>query len=108
MLCVCSAGLLRSPTAALVLAQEYKYNTRSCGIEPSYALIPVSEVLLYWADEIVCMTGHQEEELKLLMKLFEIRETPVICLHIPDDFLYMDPDLVEMIKNNYSVQKATS
>ena len=31
VLCVCSAGLLRSPTAANVLHKEFGYNTRACG-----------------------------------------------------------------------------
>ena len=33
VLCVCSAGLLRSPTAAYVLSQApYNYNTRAAGL----------------------------------------------------------------------------
>lgn len=35
VLCVCSAGLLRSPTAALVLSKDpYNFNTRACGAVP--------------------------------------------------------------------------
>ena len=56
VLCVCSAGILRSATAALVLSKEpFNYNTRSAGVE-HYALIPITEVLLAWADEVICMT----------------------------------------------------
>jgi len=44
VLCVCSAGLLRSPTTAFVLSQEpYNYNTRAAGIVDDYALVPVDE-----------------------------------------------------------------
>ena len=47
VLCVCSAGLLRSPTAALVLAQDpYNYNTRAVGVTQDFALVPVDRVLL--------------------------------------------------------------
>ncbi len=63
VLCVCSAGLLRSPTTAVVLSKEpYNFNTRAAGCVPDYALIKVDAVLIHWADEIVCMewrTGRQ-------------------------------------------------
>jgi len=50
MLFVCSAGLLRSPTAAKV-AISLGYNARSCGSE-EYALIPLSINLIAWANKI--------------------------------------------------------
>ena len=53
VLCVCSAGLLRSPTVANVLHQELGYNTRAVGTAKEYALIPITEALVAWADEIV-------------------------------------------------------
>ena len=59
VLCVCSAGLLRSPTAAVVLNREYGYNTRACGTEVGHALIPLDETLMHWADEIVVMDRDQ-------------------------------------------------
>jgi predicted protein tyrosine phosphatase len=96
VLCVCSAGLLRSPTAAVVLSGEpFNYNTRSAGIEKSYALIPVDDVLIAWADEIVCMTIAQEEALSF------ITSKPIICLDIDDDFEYRDPRLVKLIEERY-------
>ena len=95
ILCVCSAGVLRSATTALVLSQEpFNYNTRSVGVE-YYALIPITEVLLTWADEIVCMT----EEHKIRLK--ELTEKPIKCLNIPDSYEYRNKDLMKMIKENY-------
>jgi len=97
VLCVCSAGLLRSPTAAVVLSQEpFGFNTRAAGIEPDFALIPVDEVLLSWADEIVCMTKTQQQE------LVERTNKPVVCLNIPDNFEYRNPDLMKMIADRYT------
>lgn len=56
VLCVCSAGLLRSPTTAVVLANEpFNYNTRAAGTSDEFALVPVDQALLTWANEIVCM-----------------------------------------------------
>ena len=48
VLFVCSAGLLRSATAARIYAS--KYNTRAAG-SANYALVPVSDELIAWADE---------------------------------------------------------
>lgn len=97
VLCVCSAGLLRSPTAALVLSQEpFNYNTRAAGLSGEYALILVDDVLLKWADEIVCMSKGQELELEIMMP-----RKPIICLDIPDNFEYRNPALKDLIHNKY-------
>lgn len=96
VLCVCSAGLLRSPTTALVLSQApYHFNTRAAGINPEYALVPVDEVLLEWADEIVCM------ERKQAVLLEKLTNKPVLCLEIPDHFRYRDTELMDMVKKQY-------
>lgn len=98
VLCICSAGLLRSPTTAFVLSQEpYNFNTRAAGLVPEFALIPVDEVLLSWADEIVCMTTEQAESLKGRVK----KDKTLICLNIPDNFAYRDPELMTLIATNY-------
>lgn len=99
VLCVCSAGLLRSPTAARVLAETYGYNTRAAGLDREHALIPVDDALLYWADEIVCMT--QEQLKQILNCTNHLEGQKYICLDISDDFGYMDKSLVELIKNRY-------
>lgn len=96
VLCVCSAGVLRSPTAALVLSQApFNFNTRCAGIA-YYALIPVTDVLLNWADEIVCMEDSQRRVLT------ELTDKPVVCLDIPDSFPYRDAELQKLIKEAYS------
>lgn len=97
VLCVCSAGLLRSPTTAVVLASPpFNYNTRAAGLVKEFALIPVDDVLLDWADEIVCMTSEQQQALELITK------KPIICLDIPDNFKYRDPKLMKLIAEQYS------
>lgn len=104
VLCVCSAGLLRSPTAALVLANEFGYNTRAVGLTPQFALIPVDLVLLTWADEIVCMDSDQEKELAGMCLRYKL-ERPIINLCIPDTFSYGDEILKTTIKHNYMIVK---
>ncbi len=98
VLCVCSAGLLRSPTAAWILGQEpWGYNTRAAGLEPDYALIPVDEVLLEWQDEIICMTEEQGVRLKKLAP-----KATIHVLNVPDNFGYRDEDLVRVLKDEFN------
>lgn len=96
VLCVCSAGLLRSPTLAWLLSNEpYNYNTRAAGLDVGHALIPVDDVLIEWADEIVCMDEYQQKVLK------ERTEKPVINLKIGDSFEYRDKGLIKIMKMHY-------
>lgn len=102
VLCICSAGLLRSPTAAVVLASEpYNFNTRAAGLDSDFALITVDEVLLNWADEIVCMNPKQESELVKIAP----KGIPVISLEIPDNYEYRNPKLMTMIRERYDAEQ---
>ena len=64
VLCACSAGLLRSATLQNFLIREYGYNVRNCGTDESYALIPISEALVEWADEIVFVNAQNYNMVK--------------------------------------------
>lgn len=101
VLCVCSAGILRSATAAHILCQEpYNFNTRNVGTAP-YALIPLTEDVLQWADEIICMEA--EHAIAVKMKLEEMMYTKrVITLDIEDIYEYRDPELVRLIQTKYN------
>ncbi len=98
VLCVCSAGVLRSPTAAFVLQKHYGHNTRSCGMVEAIALIPISEILVEWADEIVCMEIGQAEKLRGAYP-----EKAVQCLNIADRYWYMQDELVDLVRARYQV-----
>lgn len=95
VLCVCSAGLLRSPTMAVVLQKDYNYNTRSCGIH-DYALIQFDEVLGTWADEIVCVDSN------IAQYIPEQFSNKVTVLNIADIYEYMDTTLITTIKRQYA------
>lgn len=104
VLCLCSAGLLRSPTAAWVLSNEpYNYNTRAAGITPEYALIPLDEVLVAWADEILCVHEHIYDGLAAWAAVHGValkgKRLPV--LHIPDLYERRAPKLVALIEEQY-------
>ena len=110
VLCVCSAGLLRSPTAARVLQKEYGYNTRAAGIDGGHALIPVDVVLLHWADEIVVMDENQKFAIHKIQDEMvnknahlglNLHDTPIHNLNVPDMFGYMDERLQKIILERY-------
>lgn len=97
VLCVCSAGLLRSPTIAHVLSNEpYNCNTRACGYNEEYALVPLDPVLVAWADIIVCAN---EDHLAPVEELLPEGSTKkVYCLGIEDEYRAFDPRLIDSIK----------
>lgn len=103
VLCVCSAGLLRSPSLANVLHTDFGYNTRACGTSQMYALIPLSEALVEWADEIIFTDQEAYDSLDQLDKEY-IKDSgaEVFILDIPDNYDYMHPTLVEAVLHQYT------
>ena len=100
VLAVCSANMLRSPTIAHVLASSpYDYNTRSAGTL-DFALIRVTDELLFWADEIVC--ADTEHATTINAKLMNLNlDKPIIDLRIPDNYEYRNPELIMLIQKRY-------
>lgn len=104
VLCVCSAGILRSPTTAWVLGMEpYNYNTRSVGVTPEHALIPLTSVHLSWCDEIVVMESWMADIVKEMGKsVLSFAKKPIIILGIEDLYCYRDIELISLIKMKYT------
>lgn len=101
VLCICSAGQLRSATTALVLSQEpFNYNTRAAGTHPEYALVLLDPVLASWADEFVCMGQEHINVLKVYLSKDDKRN--IINLELPDDYDYRDPELIKLITKRYT------
>jgi predicted protein tyrosine phosphatase len=97
VLCVCSAGLLRSPTAAWVLSNApFNFNTRAVGSNPDYAMLLLDAVNVCWADEVVVMDSSQANLVKELLNEYGW-DKPVHVLNTPDDYGYRDPELVELM-----------
>ena len=99
LLFVCSAGLLRSPTAANT-ATRLGYNSRSCG-SASYALIPTSVNLVHWANRIYFM--EENNFLEATETFYGDRETlallerKAIVWEIEDHYDFGDPWLTGRI-----------
>lgn len=101
VLCVCSAGLLRSPTTAQILMQEYGHNTRACGVH-DYALIPISTALISWADEVVFM---EQEHYDVVKDVQLLDGKDILILAVPDMYERMNPELVGIIKHQYKMAR---
>ena len=106
VLCLCSAGCLRSPSCATILQNKYGYNTRSAGVS-DYALIPVNTALLKWADEIICVEQDVFDTLMNDLNKYEesngerIELQNIIVLDIPDIYARMDAELQQLIIEQY-------
>ena len=96
LLFLCSRNRLRSPTAELVFAKLPGIETASAGLA-SDAETPLDADLLAWADLVFVMESRHR---KLLQGRFgkHLRDKYVICLDIPDDYGFMDPQLVSLLE----------
>lgn len=63
----------------------------------SDATVPVSSDLIEWADLLVVM--EQAHKSKLSKKFREhLKNKKIVVLGIPDDYEYMQPELVDLLK----------
>ena len=96
ILFVCSRNRRRSLTAETVFQDDPRWLARSAGTEAG-ARIKVTAGMLGWADVVVVMEKRHKE--RLGQKYPEaLAEKPCVCLFIADDFEYMAPDLVELLR----------
>ena len=97
LLFICSRNQWRSRTAEEIFKNRPGYAVKSAGTEPS-ARIRVTEGLIGWADIIFVM---ERKHRALLLDRFPeaLSERPIHCLDIPDDFAFMDPDLVASLES---------
>ena len=93
---MCSRNRLRSPTAEQVFASWPGIETASAGINRD-ADNPVTPELLQWADLILVMERMHRSKLSAKFGA-QLAGKRVVCLQIPDDFDYMEPALVELLK----------
>lgn len=98
VLFVCSAGILRSATAARIYGR--KYNTRCAGTGLQYALIPLNEILMDWADEIVFVNSYNYDQAGFYFDLVPYTDK-IKVLDIPDEYEHMDPRLIDHFYQQY-------
>jgi predicted protein tyrosine phosphatase len=92
---VCSANRLRSPTAEAVFATWPGVETDSAGLD-NRAVVQLSTEQIEWADIIFVMEAVHRRKLGERFGA-ELRGKRVVVLGIPDDFRFMQAELVELL-----------
>ncbi len=97
ILFVCSQNKLRSPTAESVFSGYPNVNVRSAGLNNN-AEVSLGPDDVMWADVIFVMEKAHRRKLKNGYKKY-LNDQRVVCLDIPDNYEYMDDDLISILKS---------
>lgn len=93
---VCSQNRLRSPTAENVFGNYRGINVRSAGLDP-HAKIHLSSDMIKWSDIIFVMEKTHLEKIKSKYPGM-LKGKKIICLNIPDEYDFMQPQLIDILK----------
>lgn len=96
VLFICSQNRLRSPTAEQVFSSCKGIEVSSAGTNND-ANTPVTPELLEWADLIFVMEREHRSKLQRKFRS-SLNGKRIICLEIPDEFEFMDPELIKLLK----------
>ncbi len=96
ILFLCSQNQLRSPTAEAVFTGYPGVEVDSAGINND-AVVPLSVEQIEWADLIIVMETAHRSRLNRKFKSY-LAGKRIAVLNIPDEYEYMDPDLVSLLK----------
>jgi protein-tyrosine phosphatase len=100
LLFVCSRNQWRSPTAEEIFKNSQEHQVKSAGTEP-LARIKLTEKLINWADIIFVMEKKHKDRIEQRFATV-VDEKELIVLDIPDDYQFMDEELVDLIKLSVS------
>ena len=94
---ICSQNRLRSPTAEQVFSAWPGVETDSAGLGAD-ATVPLSPEQIEWATIIFVMERTHRSKLSSKFKV-HLNGKRVICLDIPDDYAYMQPELIALLES---------
>jgi predicted protein tyrosine phosphatase len=92
---ICSQNRLRSPTAEQVFSSWPNVETDSAGLGAD-ANVPLSTEQIEWANIIFVMEQTHRRKLNTKFKA-HLNGKRIICLNIPDDYEYMQPELIAVL-----------
>ncbi|GEN28394.1 protein-tyrosine-phosphatase [Halovibrio variabilis] len=96
LLFICSENRLRSPTAESVFSAYPGIQAIGAGTG-AHAQTPVSRSLIEWADIILVMEKHHQDEVGRTYKEL-LNGKRLVCLNIPDHYELMQPELIKLLK----------
>lgn len=94
ILFVCGRNKWRSPTAERLYHSDDRIEVRSAGVS-AQARHQVSQADIEWADLILVMERKYASRMQAIYRTLVF--PPIASLEIPDDYEYMDEELIEMI-----------
>ena len=96
VLFVCSRNQWRSPTAEAIYRDAEGINVRSAGTSSS-ARTKLNSKTIEWADVIFAM---EKRHRQIILERFPgiLAEKRLYVLDIPDEYQYMDEELIDQIK----------
>ena len=97
VLFICQLNRSRSATAERVFCKRPELEVCSAGTSED-ALVRVNQRMLEWADVIFTMDAGQMEALQRMFPNHPAL-AGVICLEIPDDYIFLQPDLVTLLED---------
>ena len=97
VLFVCSKNQWRSPTGDAVFRNDPGLSVRSAGTSRS-AKKTISVADIRWADVILVMEDKHRARLRAQFR-DEVRHKAMHTLDIPDLYRFMDPDLIEILRD---------
>ena len=100
VLFVCSQNRLRSPTAEQVFSRRGDLEVDSAGTNHD-AENPLTVELVAWADVVFVMEKAHRSKLQRRFRA-ALGSKRVICLDIPDDYEFMQPELVRLLEMKVS------
>lgn len=96
VLFLCSQNKLRSPTAETLFAGHRGVEVDSAGLNHD-AVVPLSAEQVEWADLILVMEPAHRTRLTRHFRP-SLAGKRVAVLNIPDDYEYMDPELIRLLR----------
>ena len=96
ILFICSRNRRRSLTAETIFKDNPAWDVRSAGTEEG-ARIKVTAGQLGWADVILVMEKRHKERLRQTYPE-ALAAKPCHCLFIADDYEFMEPALIEILR----------
>ncbi|WP_277981281.1 low molecular weight protein tyrosine phosphatase family protein [Sphingomonas phyllosphaerae] len=100
VLFVCSQNRLRSPSAEQVFSRRQDLEVDSAGTNHD-AGNPLTAELVAWADVIFVMEKAHRSKLQRRFRAV-LGDRRVVCLHIPDDYAFMQPELIRLLETRAS------
>jgi len=96
VLFLCKYNRSRSATAERLFCKRPDLEVRSAGTNED-ALVRVNQRMLDWADVVFTMDSTQQRALQHMFPSHPGLKK-LVCLEIPDDFAFLHPELVKLLK----------